>query len=86
MVFNRNCHANHFFITVVGEMFIKSLVIGRDKAGVLKWGNSMTVATRLLSITAKLQHGYFVAAILPMIVNVISLVARQPSSRLDDNF
>ena len=86
MVFNRNCHARHFLVTVVGKMFVKFLVIGGDKAGLFKWGISMTVATRLLLMTGKLQHGYFVAAILPMIVNVISLVARQPSSRLDDNF
>lgn len=85
MVLNRNCHARHFLVTVVGKMFVKFLVIGGDKAGLFKWGISMTVATRLLLMTGKLQHGYFVVATLP-IGNVMSLVARQPSWRLEDNF
>jgi hypothetical protein len=69
-----------------GEMFIKSPVIGRDKAGVFKQGMLMTVATRLLSMTGKLQHGYFLVATLPMVGKVMSLVARQPSWRLEDLF
>jgi hypothetical protein len=86
VVFNRSCHARHSLVTIVGEMFIKSLVTGGDKAGLFKWGILMTVATRLLLMTGKLQHGYFVVATLPMVGNVMSLVAKQSSWRLEDHF
>ncbi|MEJ2427593.1 MAG: hypothetical protein P8075_01510 [Deltaproteobacteria bacterium] len=46
----------------------------------------MTVVTRLLFMPGKLQHGYFVVATLPMVGNVMSLVAKQSSWRLEDHF
>lgn len=64
---------------------IDEVPCGRKKCGwCIKGEIPMTVAIRLLWITQKLQHGYFLAAILPIVGNVISLGTGQPSWRLKD--